>query len=177
MRGIASLPSSAPLRGQGAGTSASGAVGEPDPALAPGLEDLFGTIGVDAADLAGEIAGAMVDRFWDAGGDLAPVRIAPRAVAMPDAILRDLAPSNLAAGGRPIEDLLVPVYRSIAAAAIRIASGEAQEEALPDPGPAPDPAQRRIRACRRHAGHAPAVSATRRRGRRHGVPPGPGWSS
>ena len=123
------------LRGQGVGTSASGAVDEPDPALTPGLEDLFGTIGVDAADLAGEIAGAMVDRFWDAGDDLAPVRIAPRAVAMPDAILRDLGPSGLSAGGRPVEDLLVPAYRSIAAAAIRIASGEARTRDLRAPGP------------------------------------------
>lgn len=43
---------------------------------------------------------------------------------MPEAILRDLGPSGLLAGGRLLEDLLAPAYSVIAAAAIRVAAGE-----------------------------------------------------
>jgi hypothetical protein len=96
---------------------------------------MFGTIGLDGADLTGEITEELASRFWDARGDLAPVRVEPRAVAMPDAILRDLGPSGLSAGGRPLEDLLTPAYRAIAAAALRIAAGEAQDAAPPGPNP------------------------------------------
>jgi len=94
----------------------------------------------------------LATRFWDAGGDVAPVPVEPRAVAMPDAILRDLGPSGLSAGGRPLEDLLAPAYRAIAAAALRIATGEAQEEAPPDPGP-PPPRTPRSRSARTPAPH------------------------
>ena len=90
----------------------------------------------------------MTGRFWEAGGDLASVRVEPHAVAMPDAILRDLGPSGLSAGGRPLVDLLAPAYRAIAAAAVRIAGGEEPDEAHLGPSPrAPaKPHSSRIRA-------------------------------
>jgi len=95
----------------------------------------------------------MASWFWETGGDLASVRAEPRAVAMPDAILRDLGPSGLSAGGRPLEDLLTPAYRAIAAAAIRIAAGEPQDGAPLDPNPPAPPRPRssrvRTRAPRR----------------------------
>ena len=146
------------LRGQGAGTPASGAIDEPHaalPAHLEGLERLMGSARLDGVDLTGEITAEMASRFWDAGGDGASVRVEPRAVAMPDAILRDLGPSGLSAGGRPLEDLLAPAYRAIAAAAARIAAGEPQDEAPPDPNPPASPRPRsgpsRPRAPRRPA--------------------------
>jgi uncharacterized Zn finger protein len=141
------------LRGQGAGIPASGAIDESDAALPARLEGLFGAIGLDGVDLTGEITEEMASRFWEAGGDLASVRVKPRAVAMPDAILRDLGPSGLSAGGRPLEDLLAPAYRAIAAAAIRISAGEPLDGAPLDPNPPPPPKPRssrvRTRAPRR----------------------------
>ena len=125
------------LRSVGAGTPVPGAIDEADATLPSELESLFGAIGIDDGDLTGEITEELASRFWDAGSDLAPVRVEPRAVAMPDAILRDLGPSGLSAGGRPLEDLLAPAYRAIAAATARIAAGEAQELTPPDPGPPP----------------------------------------
>jgi uncharacterized Zn finger protein len=125
------------LRGQGAGAPASGTIGEPDATLSTETERLFGTAGPNDAYLTGEITEELATRFWAAGGDVTPVPVEPRSVAMPDAILRDLGPSGLSAGGRQLEDLLAPAYRSIAAAALRIAAGEAQEQAPPDPGPPP----------------------------------------
>lgn len=141
------------------GTPASVAIDEPDAALPTEAERLFGTVGPDDADLTGETMEDLATRFWDAGGDVAPVPVEPRAVSMPDAILRDLGPSGLSAGGRPLEDLLAPVYRAIAAAALRIATGEAQEEARPEPGP-PSPRTPRSSRVRtpepRRAGRGPS---------------------
>ena len=127
------------LRGADAGTPASRPIDGSDAALPAQPEGLFGPIGLDDADLTAEISDDLGSRFWEGGGDIASVRIEPRAVAMPDAILRDLGPSGLSAGGRPLEDLLVPAYRAIAAAAARIASGEPQDGAPLDPGPPAPP--------------------------------------
>lgn len=125
------------LRGPGISTPAPGAIDESGTALPAPLEGLFGSTGLDGVDLTGEITEEMASRFWEAGGDLASVRVEPRAAAMPDAILRDLGPSGLSAGGRPLEDLLAPAYRAIAATALRIAAGEAQEQAPPKSSPPP----------------------------------------
>lgn len=135
------------LRGTGADAAASGAFGEPDGALPALLEGLFGSIGLDGVDLTGEITEEMTSRFWEAGGDLASVRGEPRAVAMPDAILRELGASGLAVGGRPLEDLLAPAYRAIAAAAARIAAGEPLKETPPVPN-APVPRKPRSNRVR-----------------------------
>lgn len=137
------------LRGRGAGTPTSGAIDESDATLPAEPEGPLGSIGLDWVDLADEITEEMTSRFWETGGDLAPVRVEPRAVAMPDAILRDLGPSGLSAGGRPLEDLLAPAYRAIAATAVRIAAGEPQEEAPPDPSPPAPPKPRSSRVLTR----------------------------
>lgn len=147
------------LRGVAAGAPAPGAIDESDTALAARLEELFGAIGTDGVDLAREIAGEMASRFWQAGGDLAPVSVRPSAAAMPDAILRDLGPSGLSAGGRPLEDLLAPAYGAIAAAAVRIAGGEEPDEAPLGPSPRapakPRSTQTRPRAWRKpERGHS-----------------------
>jgi len=135
------------LRGEGAGTPVPGAMDEADATLPAELERLFGSIGIDDADLTGEITEELASRFWDAGGELAVVRIELRAVAMPDAILRDLGPSGLSAGGRPLEDLLAPAYLAIAAAAVRIATGQPQADTPPGPGSPPpgNPRSGRVR--------------------------------
>lgn len=131
------------LRGRGAGTLASDAIDHADTALPAESEGLLGSIGIDGADLADEMTEEMASRFWEAGGDLAPVRIIPRAVAMPDAILRDLGPLGLAAGGRPLEELLTPAYRAIAEAAVRIAAGEPPDQAPLNPDQPPPRKPRR----------------------------------
>jgi uncharacterized Zn finger protein len=127
------------LRGQGADTPASGVVDEPDAALLAQADVMFGFVGLGEVDLTGEITGELVRRFWEPVGDLESVRVKPRAVAMPDAILRDLGPSGLSVAGRPIEDLLAPAYRTIAAAAVRIAGGEPEDGAPLEPGPPAQP--------------------------------------
>ncbi len=132
------------LRGQGADTAVAGVVDEPDAALPAQADVMFGFVGLGEVDLTGEITGELVRRFWEPAGDLASVRVEPRAVAMPDAILRDLGPSGLSVAGRPIEDLLAPAYRAIAAAAVRIAGGEPEDGAPEDgaplePGPPAQP--------------------------------------
>jgi uncharacterized Zn finger protein len=136
------------LRGTGADAAASGAIGEPDAVLPALIEGLIGSIGLGGVDLSGEITRDVADQFWEAGGDLASIRVEPRAAAMPDAILRELGASGLAVGGRPLEDLLAPAYRAIAAAAARIMGGEPQDGAPLDPNPPPPPKPRssRVRA-------------------------------
>jgi len=133
------------LRGRGAGTPASGVVDEPDSALPAQADVMFGFVGLGEVDLTGEITGELVRRFWEPAHDLAAVHVEPRAVALPDAILRDLGPSGLSTGGRPLEDLLAPAYRAIAAAAVRIAGGEPLDGAPLDPDP---PAKPRARTGR-----------------------------
>jgi hypothetical protein len=135
------------LRGLGAGTPAAGTpaagtIVDPEAALSTEPEGLFGSLGIGGVDLADELTDEVASRFWEAGGDLASVRVEPRAVAMPDAILRDLGPSGLSAGGRPFEDLLAPAYRAIAATAVRIAGGVPQDEAPPGPNPQAPPKPR-----------------------------------
>lgn len=147
------------LRGVGAGTSSPGGTDESDAALPAQAEGLFGSIGLDGGDLTGEITEEITSRFWEAGGDLASVRIEPRVAAMPDAILRDLGPSGLSAGGRPLEDLLAPAYRAIAGTAVRFAAGEPPEEAplVPDPPPPPKPRSGRVRTrAPRRPGRGPS---------------------
>jgi uncharacterized Zn finger protein len=143
------------LRGLASGAAASHLTDEGDPA-AGSAEELFGTIGLDDHDLVGELTDDVASRFWEAGRDLPSVHAEPRAVAMPDAILRDLGPSGLSSGGRPIEALLAPAYRAIAATALRVAAGEEPEE--PEEGaaaPAP-PTEERPRP-RRAAARRPSA--------------------
>ncbi len=142
------------LRNVGADSSAGSAADEPDLAREVPADDVFGSAGLDEADLGGEITRETASRFWEAGDVPALVRVEPRAVAMPEAILRDLGPSGLSVGGHPLEDLLAPAYRVIAAAALGIAAGESpgvvpaeiSEAGRPAPraGRAPGRARRRL---------------------------------
>lgn len=121
------------LRGHAAGTSAPGLADEAGASgqALPAPEDaLFGSLGPGESDLTGELGEEQLRRFWEPVGDLAAVHAAPRAAIMPDAILRDLGSSGLSTGGRPLEDLLAPAYRTIAATAVKIAAGETQAESL-----------------------------------------------
>lgn len=136
------------LRGAAVGVPAPGGVDESDTGLAARLEKLIGATGSDGVD--GEVA----NRFWQAGGDLAPVNVRPSVAAIPDAILRDLGPSGLSAGGRPLEDLLAPAYRAIAAAAVRIAGGEEPDEATLGSNP-PGPTRPRSTDARPRARRPP----------------------
>jgi uncharacterized Zn finger protein len=140
------------LRGLGSGGPAPDAADEGDAAVASGAR-LFGVIGVDDHDLAGELTDEVASRFWEAGRDMARVRAEPRAVAIPDAILRELGPSGLSTGGQPLEDLLAPAYRAIAAAALRVAAGDEpgrpeEVAAAPSVAPAPAPINERPRPRR-----------------------------
>jgi len=106
-------------------------------------------------DLVGELTDE-AGRFWEAGRDLSSVRAEPRAVAMPDALLRELGPSRLSTGGRTLEELLAPAYRAIAAAALRVAAGdEPGEPEKASAAPAP-PTKERPRP-RRTAVHRPSA--------------------
>ncbi|MGH2513513.1 MAG: SWIM zinc finger family protein [Candidatus Limnocylindrales bacterium] len=119
------------LRGQAA-DPAGGAVGEPEtvlPELTSWLVGFLDPAGVAPGD---GPADTMASRFWEAGGDFTSARVEPRSVTMPEAILRELRPSGLSVGGRPLEDLLTPTYRAIAAAAVRLADTGSLDEAPPN---------------------------------------------
>lgn len=60
-------------------------------------------------------------QFWTAGPQLADVHFAPTAPDHPDAVLRQLGPLPLETRGRPLLDALATAYRTIAAAAERLA--------------------------------------------------------
>lgn len=122
------------LRGLAFGAAAPHLTDEGDPADVS-AEGLFGTIGLDDHDLVAELTDEVANRFWETGRDLASVHAEPRAVAIPDAILRDLGPSGLSTGGHPLEDLLAPTYRAIAMSAVRVAQGEEPEDAAATPAP------------------------------------------
>ena len=111
------------LRGNG---EAGDRMGEVDVGAGGSLEKsiLFGLAAADDAAFTTELNERDVARFWSPGGDLAVLRAEPRPAVQPDAILRDLGPSGLLLGGRPIEDVLAPAYGVISAAALRLASGE-----------------------------------------------------
>ncbi|HEX7591957.1 MAG TPA: SWIM zinc finger family protein [Candidatus Limnocylindrales bacterium] len=138
------------LRGLASGTPAPDPADEQNPATldAIGLAGgLFGPSALDDPDLAGELTAETASRFWEAGRDLKSIRVEPRVVAMPDAILRELGPSGLLVGGRPLEDLLAPAYSAIASAALRVAGGE--EPAEPNLSPTPRQAAPRRATPRR----------------------------
>jgi uncharacterized Zn finger protein len=61
----------------------------------------------------------LVDCFWNAGPELAELRVSPLAGAAPDALLRRLGPAPVESAGRNVADLLAPAYARLAAAAER----------------------------------------------------------
>lgn len=78
--------------------------------------------GAGPAAAAGEeappLAASLAD-FWRAGAGLAELRLSPRAAEVPDALLRQLGPAPVEVRGTPLDALLAPAYRTMAAAAER----------------------------------------------------------
>jgi hypothetical protein len=65
-----------------------------------------------------------MDRFWEAGPELAEVRVRPwTGDEAPDALLRGLGPLGLGAGGEDVADRLAELCRRMSAAARRRALG------------------------------------------------------
>ncbi len=62
--------------------------------------------------------------FWQAGPELAQVRVLPRAAEVPDALLKRLGPAPAEIGGKAVADRLAALYRTMTAAAERRAFGE-----------------------------------------------------
>ncbi|MGH8979956.1 MAG: SWIM zinc finger family protein, partial [Acidimicrobiales bacterium] len=72
---------------------------------------------------AGATAGDAAERsFFDAGPELADVRVAPTCVPVPDAVLRQLPRGVLVIGGEDLVELLAPVYAQFSAEAVRRAN-------------------------------------------------------
>lgn len=70
-------------------------------------------------------APAPADRpIWNAGPELADLRISPLAGEAPEALVRRLGPAPIAVGGRDLADVLAGLYAQLAAAAERRALAE-----------------------------------------------------
>jgi uncharacterized Zn finger protein len=67
-------------------------------------------------------------RFFDAGSELAGLRVAPQAAPVPEAILHELDHPAIDLHGTSLADVLVPVYRAMAAAAEARALGARSDE-------------------------------------------------
>ncbi|HXM54232.1 MAG TPA: SWIM zinc finger family protein [Candidatus Dormibacteraeota bacterium] len=70
------------------------------------------------------VAGPPLDRFWEAGPELAEVRMRPWAAQSPEAAVRRLGPTGVTLGGRDLAELLSAASRALAEAAQRRALGE-----------------------------------------------------
>ncbi|MEX2572512.1 MAG: SWIM zinc finger family protein [Gemmatimonadota bacterium] len=97
------------------------------------IESLRRLRGASVADLPGESApiapeeaavahddpplADLMDRFWSAGPALEQIRLAPRAPAVPDAVLRQLGPLPLDVRGEPVDRLLSRAYEAATRAA------------------------------------------------------------
>jgi uncharacterized Zn finger protein len=71
-----------------------------------------------AADDGAPLAAAL-DRFWDAGPELAELRVSPLAAAAPEALLRSLGPVPSPTGERDATEVLAGLYAHMAQAAER----------------------------------------------------------
>jgi uncharacterized Zn finger protein len=91
--------------GRGAGTSAR-------PARAP------------QAPEPGAALSTVLDSFWQSGPELKALHVSPLAGEAPDALLRQLGPAPVEAGGRNLMELLAPAYATLAQAAERRALAE-----------------------------------------------------
>jgi uncharacterized Zn finger protein len=87
--------------------------GDDAPAAQP--DDSWPT--VDAPPLA-----ACVDGFWEPAAPLPVLHAAPRAAAVPDALLRQLAAADVVVRGRPLGEVLASAYATVTAGAAKRAS-------------------------------------------------------
>lgn len=55
--------------------------------------------------------------FWQPAAPLEEPHGAPRRAVLPDALLRQLAPAEIRVGGRPLDEVLAPLYADLTAAA------------------------------------------------------------
>ena len=60
-----------------------------------------------------------LDSFWSSGPGLAELDVSPLASHAPDALLRQLGPAPVQAGGLNLVELLAPAYVALAQAAER----------------------------------------------------------
>ncbi len=67
---------------------------------------------------------AVLDSFWSSGPELDALQVSPLAGEAPDALLRQLGPAPVEAGGRNLAELLAPAYATLAQAAERRALAE-----------------------------------------------------
>jgi uncharacterized Zn finger protein len=67
---------------------------------------------------------AMLDSFWSSGPGLRAFHVSPLAGVAPDALLRELGPAPVEAGGQNVTDLLAPAYATLAQAAEQRALAE-----------------------------------------------------
>jgi uncharacterized Zn finger protein len=90
------------------------------------LRELRSAAALDAMSASAEPAGAGlgdVADFWD-GGTPGPRPYAPGAAVRADALLDQVDPPPLTAGGRPLTEVLRPAYRALAAPARTHSDGE-----------------------------------------------------
>jgi uncharacterized Zn finger protein len=67
---------------------------------------------------------AVLDSFWSSGPELDALHVSPLAGEAPDALLRQLGPAPVEAGGQNLAELLAPAYATLAQAAERRALAE-----------------------------------------------------
>ena len=73
-----------------------------------------------------------LDRFWEAGPELADVQVRPWTAAAPGELVRRLGPLGLTVRGRDASELLADAYRATSEAARRRALGEAGDSGARD---------------------------------------------
>jgi len=61
----------------------------------------------------------LLDCFWSSGPGLDELQLTPLASEAPDALIRQLGPASVIAGGRDLGDVLAPLYSRLAAGAER----------------------------------------------------------
>lgn len=66
-------------------------------------------------------------RFWEAGAELAAVQVRPWMETVPDELIRRLGPVGVSVRGQDLGELLAEAYRTMSAAAKRLALGETPE--------------------------------------------------
>ena len=68
-----------------------------------------------------------LDRFWEAGPELADVQVRPWTAAAPGELVRRLGPLGLTVQGRDASELLADAYRAMSEHAKRLALGDAAD--------------------------------------------------
>ena len=83
-----------------------------------------------AADAEPSLAQHLHD-FWEAGPELTDVQVRPWTGVAPDELVRRLGPVGITVQGRDVSELLADAYRTMSAAAKRLALGDVQKPDQP----------------------------------------------